>query len=120
MVGEIAVRIGVASRVEPLAGSMFAVMWRSEQAINDSLVGVWRGVGKECVKFGRRRRQPRDIKRESPEKCLFVCRWRRPYPSCLQSSHNEPINFVCWPLHLGHGRNGWPLEIGRASCRERG
>jgi hypothetical protein len=35
-----AVRVGVVGDVEPVAGPAFAVMWRGEQAVDESLVGV--------------------------------------------------------------------------------
>ena len=53
----VAVRVGVAGRVEPGHGHPLAVARRLQQRVDALLVGVGRRVGEEGVDLGRRRRQ---------------------------------------------------------------
>ena len=52
----VAVRVGVARRIEPGHGHALAVARRLEQGVDALLVGIRRAIGKKCVDLGRRRR----------------------------------------------------------------
>ena len=52
-----AVRIGVADEIHPVAGEVFAVAGRGQQAVDDLGESLGRGVGFEGGDFGGRRRQ---------------------------------------------------------------
>ena len=63
----VAVGVGVAGDVEPMAGPAFAVCRRGEQAFDEFGVGVGRGVGDEGGGFGRRRRESREVERRATD-----------------------------------------------------
>ena len=66
-VGLVAVGVGVAGGVEPADGHAFAVAGRGEQAVDDFLVGVGRGVGEEGVDLGGGGRQTGEIERDAAD-----------------------------------------------------
>src|SRR5207248_912489 len=63
-VGVVAVGVGIAGGVEPVAAPALAVVWRLEQALHLALIGSWLGVSEKRVHLRRRRRQPGQIEAE--------------------------------------------------------
>ena len=57
----IAVRVGVARKIEPLHRHALAIVRGSEQAVDHFLVGLWRIVREKRVQLGGRRRQAGEI-----------------------------------------------------------
>ena len=55
----VAVGIGVAGEVEPVAGLTFAIVWRGEQAIDQFFVSVRVSIFDKFIDFLRRRQQAR-------------------------------------------------------------
>ena len=67
-----AVRVGVAGGVEPAAGHVFAIARRSQEAFDDLVIGLRRGVGEEGIDLGGRRRQAGEVERHAAEQAGLV------------------------------------------------
>ena len=96
----VAVRVGVAGRVEPRHGHALAVVRRLQQRVDALLVGVRRAVGEKGVDLGRRRRQPRQIERHAAEQRRLVGLGRGRQPLALQPREDELIDRVPDPLRF--------------------
>ena len=68
----ITVGVGVSGEVQPAPRHVFAVMRRSEQAIHQLLVGVWRGVVHERLHLVPAWWKPGEIEAESPGKRVTI------------------------------------------------
>ena len=55
---DVALAVGVAGDVQPVARPALAVLWRRQQSLDDLVKGVGRSIRNERGDFGRRRRQP--------------------------------------------------------------
>ena len=72
-----AVAVGVAREVKPVSSPFLAVMRRGEQPVDNTLVSVRPGVGKECFDLRRRRRQPDQVEADpSDQSCAAGFRRR--------------------------------------------
>ena len=58
--------IGVAGDVEPVSPPSLAIAWRGQQAIDQAIERIRRGVGLEFVDFFRRWRQTQEVKGGPP------------------------------------------------------
>ena len=92
-----AVGVGVAGAVEPVHRHSLAVMRRSQQAIDQGLVGVGTGVGEKRVDLLRRGRQPDQIEREPADQGGPLGLRRRREALGLEPGQHEPIDRVYNP-----------------------
>ena len=110
-VDAVAVRVGVAGRVEPLHGHPFAISRRGQQPIDESLVGARLLICQERPNFGDRRRQPGQVEAQATNQgaaIRFRCRLQ---PARFELGENETIDFVSHSLLMLHrGRRG-PLRL---------
>jgi len=66
------VRVGIARGVEPAAGHVFAIARRGQEAFDDLIIGLRRGVGEEGVDLCGRRREAGQVERHAAEEAGFV------------------------------------------------
>ena len=81
-----AVRVGVARRIQPVAGAMLPVAWRREQLVHEFFIRTGRGIIHDSLHLLRRGRQPREIQRHPPRQRPPI-RFRRR----LQARGREPF-----------------------------
>jgi hypothetical protein len=104
--------VGVASHVEPGAGPALTEVRRSEEAVNDLLVGLRAGVGEEVVDFLWRGREAGEVEAETSDenvargfggglKLLF-----------LEAGENECVDGIPDRSVNGGGRRADGLHVG--------
>ena len=102
-----AVGVGEAHQVEPVLGHVFAVLWLGQQAIDQALVGVRRGVGEKGLDFLAGRRQTGKIEAQAPDQSATVCGRTRCQAFRLESAQDESIDRLLAPalvVNVGQGR----------------
>ena len=108
------VRVGMMGQVEPVLGLAFAILGRSEQAVDDPLEGVGPVVLEEPVDIGRTRRQAGQVGRDPANPGHAVGLGGVPEPGRFEAGQDEPVDRIPDPtglLDLG--------EIGAARDPER-
>src|SRR5688572_19653842 len=85
----------------------FAEMWRRQQSINESLVGVGSIVGQKRRHFVRRRRQAREIQCHSTNQRAAIRFGRMSKAFLLQAIQYKGIDGVGTPIWLAHSRRNW-------------
>ena len=98
------VRVAVARRVEPVAGTVLAPLLRGEQPVDELLVGVRRRIVQERIQQRRGRRQAGQVQRRPARQRPPVGLRRRVQPRCLQPRVNEVIERIARPARVGHRR----------------
>ncbi len=100
----------VARHVEPHAAPRLAVAGRRQQAVDDLLVGVGRGVGEEGVDLFRRGRQAREVERHAPQQRALVGVTHRCEALGLELREHEPIDVGARPGGGLHRRRAGALQ----------
>ena len=67
----IAIGIGVAGGLQPRGSHVFAIAWRGEKAVDEFLVGLWRGIGKESGNFLRGSGKAGEVEADPADECFF-------------------------------------------------
>ena len=88
-------RIRVAGRVEPVPRPPLAVPRRIQQPINQPLPRSRFCVGKKFVLLLNRRRQPSEVKADSPQKREPIRPFCESQPVLVEPSFDERIDWVC-------------------------
>ncbi len=91
-----AVAVGKVDRVEPVPGHPLAETRRSEEPVDESLVGAGRRVGAEGCHLLRRRREAMEIDRDPADEGTPVGLGHRHEPFLCQSLVEESIDRVFW------------------------
>ncbi len=99
----IAVRVGVAGRVEPGHGHALAVVRRTQQPIDLLFVRVRRLVRQKRVGLRWSRRQPGEIVGQPPQERLLVRLGRRLETLAFEPRQDESIDRVSHPRALDRG-----------------
>ena len=86
-----AVRVGVASHVEPVAAPAFPVAWRREEPVDEPLVRVGRLVGEEGPHLLRGGRKAGQVERGAPDERPPRRGRSRPEPRLLEPGEDEAI-----------------------------
>ena len=98
VVDVVAVRVGVAGRVQPGARHVLPVALGREQPVHETLVGVRRGVGHEGVDIGRRRRQAGQVERQTARERAAGRLGRGHEPLALQPGEDEAVDLAVCPI----------------------
>jgi hypothetical protein len=97
-------RVGVPGEVEPGTCPPLAVMGRRQQAIDDALVRVGRGVGQECRQLFGGGRKADEIERDTPEQRAPRRFARRTEPVLPEPREHERVDGVAHPGPVSDGR----------------
>ena len=89
----VAVRIGIAGDIQPVAGPALAMLWRSQQPIEPPFVGVRRTVLRELFQFFASRRQTDQVERRAPQQCGSVGGGRHRQAAFGRGIRDEPIDW---------------------------
>ena len=101
-----AVRVGVAHRVEPVAGHLLGMLIGLEQAFDGLREGVGRAVGEEGLGLLRRRRQAGQVEVEAAEQAGLVLRGVRLEALLGELGDDERIEGRLGPAGGVRGRGG--------------
>ena len=101
-----AVRVGVARCVEPVAGAMFTVARRGEQAVDQLFIGVAGLVAEEGLDVGSRGWQSGQIERKAADEPASVGFRRGLEAGCFKFRQNECVDRIPRPLFCSHARRG--------------
>ena len=105
-------RFAVPGHVEPVPTPAFAELRRSEQAINDLLVGQVSNLSDKVVDLFRRRRQTGEVKRQSPKQSQAIGVADRFQLHAFELGEDKAVDIVARPggiLDGGHFRIGQRL-----------
>ena len=105
-----AVGVGVARQVEPVLGPPHAELRARQQAVDDLLVSVGRGIAREYVDLGRRRRQAGQVEAQAAEQGRTVGLGRGAKALRIEPRHDERVDRVADPGTIPDGRDLRPLE----------
>ena len=103
----VAIGVGVAGEVEPLAGPALAIPRAREQPVDEPLVGVGGRVVQEGVELHGRRRQTGEVEEHAPAERRLVGLGRGCEPLALEPRPHESVDLVPRPFgvsDVGHGR----------------
>ena len=98
----VALRVGVPGDVEPVASPALAVIWRSQQAIDQLVVGLRRFVGEKFRDLFRGGRQSGEVERRAPDERAFAGLRRETKSVGIQSAQQEGVDRI--GRAAGHGR----------------
>ena len=93
----VAVGIGVARHIEPVAAPALAVVRRSEQSVDHALIGVGPRVGKEVANLARRRDEAGQIEADPAQQRLLGRLGRRLQMLFLQTRQDEGVDRIPHP-----------------------
>jgi hypothetical protein len=108
VVGFIAVAVGVADEVEPVAGPALAVLWGREETVDEVFPCGWGGVAEEAVDFGGWGGEAEESEPETAGEGGAGGFWGEVEVSGEETSEEEGVDRV-WG-GLGDGRRGDWLE----------
>ena len=98
-----AMRVGIASGVQPVASAVLPVAFVSEQDVEVALVGARLVVVHEGVHDLRARGQAGDIERGATRQRAPVCFWRRRKSFLFKACQHEAVDRVTLPVGIAHG-----------------
>ena len=113
----VAVRIGKAGQVHPVHGHFFAVVRRTEQAVNYRFVRAGRGVGPERRRFFGRGRQAGQIQAHAAQQGFPVRFGGGSQPGVFQTFQHKKVNAVAGPGRVSNLGNGLRLGFGQCPVR---
>ena len=96
--------VGVACRIEPMAGPPLAIVGRGEEPIDEVLVGRRIGVGDEGIDLLGSGRKTEEIKRRPADERRPVGRRREGEASSLEAGKEEGVDRLRDEIGVGHGR----------------
>ena len=100
----VAVGIGVAREVEPVARPLLAEVRRGERAVDHALVCVGAGVLEEGGDFGGRRRQSGQVERHAADQGRFRGFGRRLDVFGVEPGQDEIVDRIASPRGVANGR----------------
>ena len=121
-----AIRVGVASEVEPVSAPAFAVARRGEQSVDESRVGLRASVGQECVDLLDRGGQSEQVEAASSDQGDSVGFARGGQLFVVESCEHEGVDGVANPCRVADvgqfGADDWLKRpvIAAASCIDDG
>ena len=104
-----AVRVGIASGIQPVAAAMLAPVRGPEKLVHIALVVVGRRVGHERLHVRGLRRQAGQVEAEPASQRAPVRLGGRLQPALFQLREHELIDWIANPLPLLDGRGQRPL-----------
>ena len=103
--------VGVAHSIEPVQRLFFGITRTGEQTVYELFVRIRSFFIHECIHFGRRRRQARQIKRDAANQRAAVGFGRGLQPSFCKPRLDEGINGIAdRGLRIGDGGNSGALD----------
>ena len=99
--------VGVASDIQPVPRPALAIVWRSEQLVDQLRISFGRVVGEESVDLLGRRRQPDQVIGGTPDQCPFVGRASGFQTLLLDLGEDETIDWGLRPSRVLDCRGGW-------------
>src|SRR4051794_27084867 len=93
----ITVRIGKTCQVKPLPGPFLAIVRRSEEAVDETLVRIGLLVVQERPNLSRSRRQPDQIETNAPDQSNLAGFWRGSNVVGFQLRKYEAVDGIARP-----------------------
>ena len=104
----VAIAVGVAGEVQPVARPLLAVMLGSEEPVNQSFVGAGAVVSEEGLRLPRRWRQARQVQAHATQQGRTAGFGGRREALGLQLGKHEPVDRIADPDSVLHRRRPWP------------
>ena len=105
----IAVRIGIAHKIEPGPGPPFPVVRRSQEPVYDLLIRIRASVGQKCVDFRQARRKSDEVQARAANQCFFRCFRQRTQSFFFKPGEDKTVDGIANPGRILNFRRIGPF-----------